>query len=108
MLRIYSDVQSFQRDARALCSRIRVHDANLASQLRRAAQSVALNLGEGMGASAGMRRKAYSVALHEARECRVAIDVAQAWGYVDRPGEAVLDRLDKIIATLWKLTRPKR
>ncbi len=55
-----------------------------------------------------MRRKAYSVALHEARECRVAIDVAEAWGYVDRPGDVVLDRLDKIIATLWKFARPRR
>ncbi|NNF45052.1 MAG: four helix bundle protein, partial [Phycisphaerales bacterium] len=41
-------------------SRIGEHDANLASQLRRSAQSVAQNTAEGMGARAGARRQAYS------------------------------------------------
>ena len=103
MLRIYADVQSMQADARALCERISGHDRGLASQLRRSAQSVALNVAEGMAARGGVRRNAYCVALREARECVAAIDVAERWGYVGRdPG--VLDRLDKIVATLMKLT----
>ncbi len=107
MLDIYTDIRTFQLDARTICQRIASHDASLANQLRRAAQSVALNLGEGMASSGGMRRKAYAIALGEARECRVAIDLAETWGYTDRPDDKVLDRLDKIIATLWKLTRPR-
>ncbi|NNF43417.1 MAG: four helix bundle protein [Phycisphaerales bacterium] len=103
MLLIYQDVQSLQSEARRLCSRISVHDANLASQLRRAAQAVALNTGEGMGARAGARRQAYSVALRETRECMAAIDVAERWGYAERD-EAMVDRLDKIAATLYRLT----
>ena len=108
MLQIYDDVQQWQEDARELCRRIGMHDRNLASQLRRSAQAVALNLGEGMGASGGVRRNAYATALREARECVVALEVARRWGYVGEIGSAVLDRLDKIIATLFKLVMPSR
>ena len=67
---------------------------------------MALNLAEGMAARGGARRQAYSVALREARECVAAIDVAARWGYV-RADEVVLDRLDKIVATLTRLTVPR-
>ena len=106
MLRIYSDVQEMQLDARRFCERIGAHDRSLASQLRRSAQSVALNLGEGMAARGAVRRNAYEIALREAKECVMAIDVAERWGYVARDASA-LDRLDKIVATLMKLTRTR-
>ena len=70
MLRIYGDVQAMQGEVRGRYERVRTHDSKLADQLRRAAQSVALNMGEGMAATAGTRRRAYATALHEARECR--------------------------------------
>jgi len=108
MLRIYADVQMLQDEAREVCSRIRSYDANLESQLRRSAQSVALNMAEGMAATGGVRRQAYAVALREARECLAAIDVARRWGYIAEVAPAVLDRLDKIVATLVKLTLPRR
>ena len=107
MLRIYRDVQLMQDDARVLHDRIRVHDANLASQLRRSAQSVALNMAEGMAATGGMRRQSHSVALREARECMAAIDVAVRWGYTASE-DAAVDRLDKIVATLTRLVMPAR
>ena len=106
MLRIFADVQTLQGEARTLCERIGGHDSNLASQLRRSAQSVALNLAEGMASRGGLRRRAYGVALREARECVAAIDVAERWGYV-RSDPTVVDRLDKIVATLTKLTVPR-
>lgn len=106
MLRIYSDVQEMQLDARGLCQRIGRHDSRLADQLRRSAQSVALNMAEGMASRAGDRRKAYGVALREARECVAAIDVAQRWGYVGE-SDVALDRLDKIVATLMRITMPQ-
>ena len=90
-----------------MCDRIRCHDQNLASQLRRSAQSVALNLAEGMAASGGVRRQAYSVALREAKECVAAIETAVLWGYTSAD-EVVLDRLDKIAATLFRLAMPRR
>jgi four helix bundle protein len=107
MLRIYLDIQLMQDDARRLCGLIGAHDANLASQLRRSAQSVALNTAEGMAASGGVRRNAYSIAAREARECVAAIDVAVRWGYVDMEA-AVVDRLEKIVGTLMRLTMPRR
>ena len=106
MLRVYSDVLAMQLDARSLCARIRKHDPGLASQLRRAAQSVALNMAEGMGARDGNRGKAYRIALGEARECMAAVEVAVRWGYIERE-VPVLERWDKIVATLVRLTRPR-
>ena len=93
-------------DVRRVCEGIRGHDANLASQLRRAAQSVALNTAEGMAARGGVRRQAYGIAAREAKECVAAIEVAESWGYAEAD-HAVLDRLDKIVATLMRLTVPR-
>ena len=107
MLRIFADIQEFQHDARDLVRRIGAHDSNLASQLRRSAQSIALNAAEGMAARGAVRRQAYSVALREARECMAAIDVARRWEYIPPANEATLDRLDKIVATLFRLTTPR-
>lgn len=106
MLRIYDDIKAWQVDARELVERIRAFDRSLACQLRRSAQSVALNVAEGMQATGAARRHCYAIALREARECMAAIEVATAWRYVGELNAAVTDRLDKIIATLWKLVRP--
>ena len=106
MLQIYGDVQRMQVDARRMCDRIRQHDKQLALQLRRAAQSVALNMAEGMASRDGNRRRAYGIALGEARECLAAVDVAEQWGYIDSDAK-VVDRWDKIVATLVRLTRPR-
>ena len=45
-------------------------------------------------------------ALREARECVGAVQTAQMWGYVGAC-EAALDRMDKIVATLHRLTRSR-
>ena len=105
MLRIYDDVRTMQREARGLCDQIRRFDRDLASHLRRSAQSVALNLSEGMAGRDGNRRKAYETALREARECVGAVEVAQDWGYVGASA-VELDRLDKIVGTLVRLSWP--
>ena len=107
MLRVYADVQVMQTEARGMCERISVHDRDLARQLRRSAQSVALNMAEGMASRDGHRKNAYRVALKEAKECVAAIDVARQWGYFEAD-PAVIDRINKIIATLVRLTMPKR
>ena len=99
MLRINSDVQMMPCEVRGVCDRIRGHDANLASQLRRSAQSVALNLAEGMAASGGVRRNAYAVAAREAKECVAAIDVAERWGYTSCD-PAMLDRCRTLMESM--------
>jgi len=88
---------------RPIVPAIKRHDADLADQLRRAAQSVLLNLGEGKKFANGNRRKHYEIAQGSANEVKAALDAAEAWGWLDVRGPewALVDRL---LAVLWKLT----
>ena len=80
------------------------HDSNLASQMRRAATSVVLNLSEGQRRVAGNQRRAFEIAHGEAREVLGCLDCASAWGWlVD--DEAARGKLDRLLALCWGLTR---
>ena len=85
---------------------IRRQDARLATHIRDAASSVALNLGEGARRRGGDRTQLWRVASGSAEEVRSALRVALAWGYLreDAVAEA-LRRIDRLQAMLWKLTR---
>jgi four helix bundle protein len=78
-------------------------DAALADQLRRAMASVALNLSEGAGSQGKLRNSRYFNALGSAREVGTALEVAQAFGYVGAVDATLLDRLDRIRATLYRI-----
>jgi hypothetical protein len=72
-----------------------------ARRLRR--WSVVLNAGEGMysrGKNAGAR---FQTSLGSMRETLACIEVATAFGYIIKPEPKVLDRIDKIQATLFRL-----
>ncbi len=88
---------------RPLVPVIQENDRELADQLKRAAQSVLLNLAEGQKFNNGNRRKHYEIAQGSANEVKAALDAAEAWGWLEVRGPewAVLDRL---LAILWKLT----
>ena len=105
MLDIYGATIEMARDAGIASRMIAQHDADLARQLRRAATSVPLNLAEGSGLSGGNRRLRYATALGSARETRACFDVAVALDYIAPLGFEALDRLDKVIATLVKVSR---
>ena len=79
-------------------------DRGLADQMRRALASVALNLNEGAGNRRGNRRLRFETACGSAKESRSAYEVAGAFGYVD-VDLALVDRLDRIAATTWRLGR---
>jgi len=68
--------------ARPIVETVQRKDRDLASQLRRAISSVALNLAEGFGATAGNARLRFETALGSFREAQAGIRVAVAWGYV--------------------------
>lgn len=86
-----------------LVVQIKREDNDLADQLRRAAQSVLLNLGEGQRFNNGNKRRHYEIAQGSANEVRAALDAAVAWGWIAADGaERVL--LDRLLAILWKLT----
>jgi four helix bundle protein len=82
-------------------------DRDLADQLRRAATSVVLNLGEGARSQKGNKPKHYAIAHGSAGEVRAALDVAKAWGWIDPPQD-VLAMLDEVIRLIWGLTHAKR
>lgn len=60
MLRIQTLVIHFTTTLQPQLRAIESRDSKLAEQLRRALLSVGLNLGEGYGASAGAKRRAYA------------------------------------------------
>ena len=81
-------------------------DRDLAKQLRRAATSIALNLGESQGRAGKDRVHFVRVALGSAEEVRTALRVAVAWGHVQSAqAQPCLAHLDGVVAVLFKLTR---
>ena len=105
MLRIYDVEVQFLGELRGLVEAVARRDRDLADQARRAGASIALNTAEGSGARGGNRRVRYESALGSAREVRACLHVAQAYGYVDVLPEVMMDRLDRIIATLVRVVR---
>jgi four helix bundle protein len=55
--------------------------------------------------SGGNARQRFRTALGSVREVETALRVAQAFGYVKELDDALLNRLDRIRATLWKVSR---
>ena len=74
------------------------------SPVGRASSSVALNISEGSYSRKGNRLARWQDAMGSANETRSALQVVAAVGIVE-PSSSLLDLPDKIVATLWKLTR---
>ena len=79
-------------------------EADLRSQMRRAARSVPINIGEGVGKRGRARAAAYEIALGEAKELIVALDCVE----IDELAAvedviAAQDLVDRICAMLTKL-----
>jgi four helix bundle protein len=80
-------------------------DPALAQQLRRAAASVPLNLGEGRRRHGRDRIHLWRVAAGSADEVAASLRVAEAWGHVDAASIApALALCDRVLAMLWRLT----
>ena len=86
-------------------AKIRRDDPALHKQIRDALNSCVLNVGEAEYSDLGTRKARFHNACGSGNEARAGIRAACAWGYVPaamvEPGLAELDR---VIATLWKLT----
>ncbi len=90
---------------RAPVAAIAARDADLARQLRRAASSVPLNIGEGNQRRGGDRVHHFRIAAGSAAETATARRVAEAWGYAGEDALAVaLALCDRVRAMLWRLT----
>ena len=71
------------RSLRLVVAQLRVHNADLANQITRAATSVALNLAEGTRRTDRDKRRVYRIAAAEAPEVKMALETIAAWGYLD-------------------------
>jgi four helix bundle protein len=105
MLIIYVVCIEIVREVRPVADRIARFDRGLARQLKKSSSSVALNVAEASGTRAGRRRNTHEIALGEAREARACLQLAEAAGYVPSIASELLDKLDRVIATLVKLVR---
>ena len=103
---VYDRARTVVRELVPLLHTIREHDKSLADQLKRAAQSVVLNIAEARGNDAGNARARFSTACGSAKEVRAALNVATDWGYIETHTATHLDeKLDEVCAITWCLGR---
>jgi four helix bundle protein len=92
--------------SRPLVEAIQRKDRDLASQVRRAVNSVALNVAEAHGSGAGNSRVRFESALGSLYEARAGLRLALAWGYFSqRAATAALSSLESLGARLYGMTR---
>ncbi|MGD8860404.1 MAG: four helix bundle protein [Myxococcales bacterium] len=103
-LEIYRESLVMVREVYEVAKVVERVDGDLARQMRRSGASVPLNVSEGIYSRKGNRLARWQDAMGSANETRAALHVAEAVGLVAHRAE-LLDRLDKIVATLWKMTR---
>jgi len=91
---------------RHLVEAIERKDRDLANQLKRSLNSVALNVSEGFGAHAGNARLSFRRALGELYESQATFQVAAAWGYVSQEqAQTVVAQLAALGGRLYGLSR---
>jgi four helix bundle protein len=105
MLRIYPVILDLLRTLQPLLRVIERHDADLGRQMRRAMQSSALNVSEGMYSRGRNRKVRYHTALGSVREVLAVLEVAAVFGYLGPVDKALSERFDVVIGTLVKLVR---
>ncbi len=84
---------------------IRKANRDLFDQVRRAMNSVVLNLAEADGNDPGTARARFASACGSAKEVRAGLQLAAAYGYIGRTRLANLDiALDEVCAMSWRLS----
>jgi four helix bundle protein len=103
---VYIRARRVVREIAPLLQVVRRQDKALADQLKRAAQSVVLNIAEARGSDAGNARSRFATACGSAKEVRAALHIAGDWGYIESQTAADLDqRLDEVCAITWCLAK---
>jgi four helix bundle protein len=92
--------------ARPLVEAVARRDRDLASQLRRALNSVVLNLAEGLGSEAGNARARFESARGSLYEALAGLRLAVAWGYASEGNaQAALESAQALGARVFGLAR---
>jgi four helix bundle protein len=102
-LRIYPVIIECVTALRPTLHKIESTDADLGRQMKRALQSVPLNVAEGSSSRGGNRAARYHTAAGSMKEVIACVDVAVARGYVATVDAALIDRLHKVVNTLKKV-----
>jgi four helix bundle protein len=90
---------------RPLVERLRQRDRDQALQLKRAANSILSNVGEGSRRQGRDRLQHWNIAAGSAGEVRVQLLAAIAWGDLEPdPAAPALELLDRSLAMLWRMT----
>jgi four helix bundle protein len=93
-------------NARPLVVAIERRDRDLGNQIRRALNSVMLNIAEGFGSRGGNARNRFESAHGSLFEVRAALSAAVAWQYVDAEAiDELSRRLHSLGARLYGLMR---
>ncbi len=79
---LLDDVLRVVGDVQPLVDAISSRDRDLATQIRRALSSVALNLAEGFGSRGGSARVRFESARGSLYEAHTGLRLAVAWGYL--------------------------
>ena len=104
MLQVLDVSLAAVRALRPLVVVVQRHDRDLASQLRRAASSIVLNVAEGNRSQGANARVRFFTAAGSTSETRAALKLASAWGYFSddqaSDAEALLDRVAAMLCRL--------
>jgi four helix bundle protein len=108
-LRIVDDIVVAVGRLHRVARRLARHDRDLAGQMKSAASSLGLNAGEGLYGRGGKRTSQLDVAMCSGREVVMALRIAGAAGYLQTEAAArEAADVDSIVATLYRLTYPRR
>ena len=102
MLKIYQDALEVVRLTNGIVGEIDRHDPDLARQLRKARCSIPLNVGEGSHARGARRNLHYGYAKGSAQESIAILETAHACGYIKEVPLPTVEKLRKIVGTLYK------
>ena len=102
MLKIYQDALEVVRLTNGMVAEIDRHDPDLARQLRKARSSMPLNVAEGSHARGARRNQHYGYAKGSAQESIAILETAHACGYIKEVPAPTVDKLRKIVGTLYK------
>ena len=91
---------------RPLVDKLKTRDDKIATQIRNAANSYVLNLGEGNRRTGRDRTHHFRMAAGSAEEVRVALRSAYAWGHLGETQiSKSLQELDQLLRMIYGLTR---
>lgn len=105
----YDVARALIRALAPLLPHIDRHDRDLGRQLRRASNSIPLNVREANRRLKGDRTHLFSVAAGSAGEVQAILEICGDWGYL-QPSQLTkpLELADRELALLWRLTHPRR